>query len=135
MKRSLRETIELLVFALIALLIGIGLLWLFGFVLGIVGFVFKAIAGFIWMLLKYIIPLAIIAAAVYALIKLIQRDRDRDRQQTQAVTPATEPAYAPPPPPVATAPVEPAKPTAPEPATGETDENAREDGEEGNKEP
>lgn len=136
MKRSLRETIELLVFALIALLIGIGLLWLFGWVLGLVGFAFKAIAGFIWMLLKYIIPLAIIAAAVYALVKLIQNDRER--QQAVTATPATESAYvpAPPPPPAATAPSEPVEPAASEPpAATDGDTATSGDTEEGNKEP
>ncbi len=72
MKRSLQEIIELVAFGLIALLIATGLIWLVGWLLGLVGVLFQIIAGFLWAILRFIIPIAIIAAAVYFLVKLIQ---------------------------------------------------------------
>ena len=77
MKRSVQEIIELLVFALVALVIGTGLLWVVGWLFGILGFVLREVAEFIWFLLKYIIPAAVIVAAVYALVKLAQNGSRR----------------------------------------------------------
>ena len=84
MKRSVQEIIELLVFALIALLIGTGLLWVVGWLFGILGFVLREVAEFIWFLLKYIIPAAVIVAAVYALIKLAQNQNRRSGEAVPA---------------------------------------------------
>ena len=84
MKRSVQEIIELLVFALIALLIGTGLLWVVGWLFGILGFVLREVAEFVWFLLKYIIPAAVIVAAVYALVKLAQNQSSRSRQAAPA---------------------------------------------------
>ena len=84
MKRSVQEIIELLVFALVALLIGTGLLWVVGWLFGILGFVLREVAEFVWFLLKYIIPVAVIIAAVYALIKLAQNQSSRSRQAAPA---------------------------------------------------
>ncbi|MDZ7705639.1 MAG: hypothetical protein U5L04_14285 [Trueperaceae bacterium] len=72
MKRSLQEIIELVAFGLIALLIATGIIWVVGWLLGLVGVLFQIIAGFLWAILRYLIPIAIIAAAVYFLVKLIQ---------------------------------------------------------------
>ena len=79
MKRSLQEIIELVAFGLIALLIATGLIWLVGWILGLVGVLFQIVAGFLWAILRYLIPIAIIAAAVYFLVKLIQ---NRNKQPT-----------------------------------------------------
>lgn len=72
MKRSLQEIIELVAFGLIALLIATGIIWVVGWLLGLVGVLFQIVAGFLWAILRYLIPIAIIAAAVYFLVKLIQ---------------------------------------------------------------
>src|SRR5690606_5044328 len=58
MKRSLQEVVELVVFGLIALLIGTGLLWLVGWILSLGGIVLKAIAGLLWLLLRFVVPVA-----------------------------------------------------------------------------
>ena len=84
MKRSVQEIIELLVFALLALLVGTGLLWLVGQLFNIIGYVLVEIAEFIWFLLKYIIPAAVIVAAVYALVKLAQNGSRRSREVSPA---------------------------------------------------
>lgn len=89
MNRSLQEIIELLVFGLIALIIGTGLLWLVGWVIGLVGALFTIIAGFLWFLLKYIIPIAVIAAAVYALIKVSQNRNEQAEKSQRSQTPPT----------------------------------------------
>lgn len=77
MKRSVQEIVELLVFALIALLVGTGLVWLVGWLMSLVGFVFQWLAGLVWSLLRFAVPVAIVAAAVYALVKLLQRQESR----------------------------------------------------------
>jgi hypothetical protein len=91
MKRSLQEVVELVVFGLIALLIGTGLLWLVGWVLGLVSVVFTAIAGWIWQLLRFIIPVAIAAGVVSFLYRLITgRDKQTPVQPVTApVSPVT----------------------------------------------
>jgi hypothetical protein len=71
MKRSLQEVVELVVFGLIALIIGTGILWLLGWLLGIVGIVFKFVAGLIWVLLRFIIPVAIVAGVIYFIVRVI----------------------------------------------------------------
>lgn len=89
MKRSLQEVVELVVFGLIALLIGTGLLWLVGWVLGLVSVVFTAIAGWIWQLLRFIIPVALAAGVIYFIYRLIT---GRDKQTTvQTVTTPVSP--------------------------------------------
>ena len=75
MKRSIQEIIELLVFGLIAVLIGTGLLWVVGWVIGGLGALFKIIAGLIWSLLRFVVPIAVVGAAVYALVRLLQGQR------------------------------------------------------------
>ncbi len=76
MKRSLQEIVELIVFGLIALLIGTGVLWLLGWLFGIVGIVFKFIAGLIWMLLRFIIPIAIVAGVVYFIVRMLTKPKN-----------------------------------------------------------
>ena len=79
MKRSLQEYVELVVFGLIALLVGTGLLWVLGWVLSLGGIVLKGLAGLLWMLLRFIVPVAIAGGLVYFLVKAAQ-----DRQKPAA---------------------------------------------------
>jgi uncharacterized BrkB/YihY/UPF0761 family membrane protein len=89
MKRSLQEVIELVVFGLIALLIGTGLLWLVGWLLGIVSVVFTAIAGWIWQLLRFIIPVALAAGVIFFIYRLITNRDKKVTTVSQPVTPVT----------------------------------------------
>ena len=107
MKRSLQEVIELVVFGLIALLIGTGLLWLVGWLLGIVSVVFTAVAGWIWQLLRFIIPVAIAAGVVYFIYRLISNRDKKVVTVSQPVAPVT---------PVVTEPMEAVKPETTEEA-------------------
>lgn len=72
MKRSLQEVVELVVFGLVALLVGTALLWVLGWVLSLGGALFKALAGLLWLLLRFIVPIAIVAGLVYFLVKALQ---------------------------------------------------------------
>ena len=72
MKRSLQEVVELVVFGLVALLIGTGLLWVVGWLLSLGGLLLKAIAGLLWLLLRFVVPVAIVAGLVYFLVKALQ---------------------------------------------------------------
>ena len=95
----MQEIIELVVFGLIALLVGTGLLWVLGWLFGIAGIVFKFVAGFIWSLLRFIVPIVIVGGLAYALVRFFQSQSKR--------TAAVEPVPAPPTPaPVPPAPAE-----------------------------
>lgn len=124
MKRSVQEIVELLVFGLIALLIGTGLLWLAGWIFDLVGVLFKFFAALIWSLLRFIVPVAVGAAIVYALVRLIQQQREKSAEKksatstgsstetaTAADTTSTGPGNGPV---VDTTPVTPPPPAAPE---------------------
>lgn len=72
MKRSLQEVVELVVFGLVALLVGTGLLWLVGWLLSLGGLLLKAVAGLLWLLLRFVVPVALVAGLVYFLVKALQ---------------------------------------------------------------
>jgi predicted lipid-binding transport protein (Tim44 family) len=90
MKRSLQEVIELVVFGLIALLIGTGILWLLGWLLGIVSVVFTFLAGIIWGLLRFIIPVALVAGVLFFIYKLFTREKPTPITTSAAATPLSE---------------------------------------------
>lgn len=97
MKRSIQEIVELVAFGLIALVLGTGLLWVAGWALGWVGTALRFVAGFIASILWYIVPLVIIAGAIYALVKLAQKQRTHESLEAstgQAHTPSSPPASA-----------------------------------------
>jgi len=101
MKRSLQEILELVVFGLIAIVVGMLLLWGAGWVFTWLGLLLRYLGGFIWLILKYIIPVAIVALVVYFLVKLVMNQQNKpaaassDASATPAVQPATTPATAP----------------------------------------
>ncbi len=84
MKRSLQEIVELVIFALIALVVGTGLLWVFGWLLGLVGIIFKFIAGLIWIVLRYILPVAIVAAVIFFLIRFVTNRSKKPAEAAKA---------------------------------------------------
>ncbi len=108
MKRSLQEVVELVVFGLIALLIGTGVLWLGGWVLGWVGLLLKFLAGLIWWLLRFIVPVAIVAGLIYFVVRVLQGDRSA--RQAAPASASTAPGGTTPP--STTTPPAPGKPAA-----------------------
>lgn len=99
MKRSLQEYVELVVFGLIALLVGTGLLWVGGWLLSLVGIVLKGLAGLLWMLLRFVVPVAIAAGLVYFLVKAAQGRKTSESTSASgsAAVPTGAPAsYTPP---------------------------------------
>jgi predicted lipid-binding transport protein (Tim44 family) len=90
MKRSLQEVIELVVFGLIALLIGTGILWLLGWLLGIVSVVFTFLAGLIWTLLRFIIPIAIVAGVLFFIYKMFSREKPAPVVSATTASPVAE---------------------------------------------
>ena len=73
----MQEIIELVIFGLIALLLGTGLLWGVGWLLDLVGIIFRFVAGLIWSLLRFIIPIVIVGGVAYALFRFFQSLSDR----------------------------------------------------------
>lgn len=114
MKRSLQEVVELVVFGLVALLIGTGLLWVVGWVLSLGGLLLKALAGLLWLLLRFVVPVAIVAGIVYFIVKALQ-GRGNAQPVTAAAGHSQAPAAAPAAPSqAASAPVTPSAPKAAE---------------------
>ena len=85
----MQEIIELVIFGLIALLLGTGLLWGVGWLLDLVGIIFRFVAGLIWSLLRFIIPIVIVSGVAYALFRFFQSRSDRGADSEAA--PAAEP--------------------------------------------
>lgn len=73
----MQEIVELVVFALIAVLVGTGVLWLVGWLIGLVGSLFMWLAGILWLVLRYIVPVVVIIGAAYFLFKLLQNRNQR----------------------------------------------------------
>jgi predicted lipid-binding transport protein (Tim44 family) len=94
----MQEIIELVVFGLIALLVGTGLLWVLGWLFGIIGIVFNFVAGFIWSLLRFIVPIVIIGGVAYALIRFFQSQSNRSATVESVPAPPAPAPAAPPPP-------------------------------------
>jgi len=72
MKRTPQEIVELVVFGLIALLIGTGVLWLLGALFGLVGTVLAWLAALLWGLLSFLLPVAVVAGAVVLVVRWAQ---------------------------------------------------------------
>jgi hypothetical protein len=72
MQRTPQEIVELAVFALIALLLGTGVLWLIGSLFGLLGSLLGWLAGLLWGLLSFLVPIALIAGATVLLIRWAQ---------------------------------------------------------------
>lgn len=91
MKRTLQEIVELVVFGLIALLLGTGLLWLLGALFGVVGTVLAWLAGLLWAILRFIVPVALVAGGVVLLVRLAQGRSDSPQVRAPAAaTPTTD---------------------------------------------
>ncbi len=87
----MQEIIELVIFGLITLLLGTGLLWGVGWLLDLVGIIFRFVAGLIWSLLRFIIPIVIVGGVAYALFRFFQSrsDRGADSEAAPAAAPTT----------------------------------------------
>ena len=116
MKRSLQEVVELVVFGLIALLLGTGLLWLVGAVFGLLGTVLGWLAGLLWALLRFVVPVALIAGAVVLLIRAARGRGDpaTNPTGTRVASPTAAPT-------VDAAPTAPVVPEAPSATPSEDD--------------
>ena len=72
MRRTPQEIVELVVFGLIALLLGTGVLWLLGAVFGLVGTVLGWLAALLWGIVSFLVPVALVAGAVVLVVRLAQ---------------------------------------------------------------
>ena len=85
MKRSFQEILELIAFGLIALVVGTALLWVGGWLLGLVGLLLQGLAGLLWLVLRWILPVAILLGAIYAIVRLFQ-EQSRKSSSAEPVT-------------------------------------------------
>jgi hypothetical protein len=72
MRRTPQEIVELVVFGLIALLLGTGVLWLLGAVFGLVGTVLGWLAALLWGIVSFLVPVALVAGAVVLIVRVVQ---------------------------------------------------------------
>ncbi len=72
MRRTPQEIVELVVFGLIALLLGTGVLWLLGAVFGLVGTVLGWLGALLWGIVSFLVPVALVAGAVVLIVRLVQ---------------------------------------------------------------
>ena len=99
MRRTPQEIVELVVFGLIALLLGTGVLWLLGAVFGLVGTVLGWLAALLWGIVSFLVPVALVAGAVVLIVRLVQGKpvpgvSVRSEAPTVDATPASEPEPA-----------------------------------------
>jgi len=85
MKRSFQEILELVAFGLIALVVGTAVLWIGGWLLGLVGLLLQGLAGLLWLVLRWILPVAILLGAIYAIVRLFQ-EQSRKSSSAEPVT-------------------------------------------------
>ena len=88
MKRSMQEIVELVVFGLIAVLLATGVLWLVGWLLGLVGAALIWLTGLVWAVLQFIVPVAVVAGIVYLVVRLVQQN---EGGRAEAARPAPSP--------------------------------------------
>jgi len=72
MRRTPQEIVELVVFGLIALLLGTGVLWLLGAIFGLVGTVLGWLAALLWGIVSFLVPVALVAGAVVLIVRVVQ---------------------------------------------------------------
>ena len=75
MNRSFREIVELVLFGLIALLVVTGLFWLIGWAFTGIGIALNWLSGLLWLVLKFAIPVALVGALFYFLVRFIQKNQ------------------------------------------------------------
>lgn len=73
MERSLRDILEWVVLGLLVVVGLLLVLWVGGWVFTFLGRVLLALSGLIWEVLRFAIPLLILAALVYGVVYLLQR--------------------------------------------------------------
>lgn len=73
MERTLRDILEWVVLGLLVVVVVLLALWVGGWVFTFLGRVLLALSGLIWELLKFAIPLLILAAIGYGVVYLLQK--------------------------------------------------------------
>ncbi|WP_243026836.1 MULTISPECIES: hypothetical protein [Thermus] len=73
MERTLRDILEWVVLGLLVVVGVLLALWVGGWVFTFLGRVLLALSGLIWELLKFAIPLLILAAIGYGVVYLLQK--------------------------------------------------------------
>ena len=74
-ERSLQDILEWVVLGLLIAVAVLVVMWLGGWIFTFLGALLKGIAGFVWGLLKFLVPILVIAAAVYFLVRFLQKPK------------------------------------------------------------
>jgi predicted lipid-binding transport protein (Tim44 family) len=57
--------------------------WLAGWILGLAGTLLTWLAGLVWSLLRFLVPIALVAGAVYLLVRLMNRSAEKVAREPQ----------------------------------------------------
>lgn len=95
MNRSFREIVELVLFGLIAVLVVTGIFWLIGWTFTGVGIALRWLSGLLWLVMKFAIPVAIVGALFYFLVRFIQKNQATQAVAAAETAPVADPAAGP----------------------------------------
>lgn len=74
-ERSLQDILEWVVLGLLIVVAVLVLLWVGGWLFSFLGAILKGLAGFIWVVLKLLVPILIVAAVVYFILRFVQKPK------------------------------------------------------------
>ncbi len=73
--RSLQDILEWVVLGLLIAVAVLVVLWVGGWLFTFLGAVLKGLAGFVWALLRVLVPVLIVAAVVYFVLRFVQKPK------------------------------------------------------------
>lgn len=74
-ERSLQDILEWIVLGLLIVVAVLLVLWVGGWLFTFLGGVLVTIAGFIWRLLTLLVPVLVVAAVVYFVLRFVQKPK------------------------------------------------------------
>ena len=74
-ERSLQDILEWIVLGLLIAVAVLVVLWVGGWLFTFLGAVLKGLAGIVWVILKFLVPVLIVAAVVYFIVRFVQRPK------------------------------------------------------------
>jgi uncharacterized membrane protein len=74
-ERSLQDILEWVVLGLLIAVAALVLLWVGGWLFTFLGGILKWLAGFVWAVLRVLVPVLVVAAVVYLIVRFVQKPR------------------------------------------------------------
>ncbi|RDI96322.1 hypothetical protein DV704_00395 [Meiothermus sp. QL-1] len=74
-ERTLQDILEWVVLGLLIAVAVLALLWVGGWLFTLLGSLLKGLAGLVWALLRVLVPVLILVAVAYFVVRFIQRPK------------------------------------------------------------